>query len=606
MRNHHEYGESLPQHEFEIGTDVYRCIDIVHTGRNAVVLQLRHTQTEELCALKVWRSHATYVPYPVTPEQLTKYLGDVVGYEWLHDRVVLNQIDHADVLQKYPALTHSVLMPWFGSPTWCEFKYFYMHPEQPDKQKFFGRDKAPQMDILVYARAFAQMLTQMEERHCTHHDLSDSNILLDLQTGHIICVDVEDMSINKRPTDATSVLGTPGYQFSSNQESVVNDRFAGALLLCEVLCLPALKEAGLYDFDGFFTSYEVDMRNTSCMRYATLKSALGALSSQLAALFVRTWTATTPQDCPAFWEWDLALKELRTDTVIPKNGPFLRWGGKIGARSNTPGLIIFCVDLRASELEEFTNLSSIPTVLNALQAVLKSCMNVCIWGGSMIRPRYHIAVIGYGRNAVNLLAAFKPADQLPNTQFDTQFAEKHSIWQITELLEHIDTLDVACSPMLAQVDTSTTHMTPMFERVYSLLRDVIHEYRECPPPLVYHITQGHNYDGGDPAAVVEKIRALTTRYGHVNVATIYTGANIFALPDDIQLWSGVSDEASFSPGKRQIGMFLTSISSRIVSKHHFEFGHHNNQIQNNRYLLFPANTQLAVDAITAPGITRTA
>ena len=606
MRNHHGYGESLPQHEFEIGTDVYRCTDVVHTGRNAIVLQLRHTQTDALYALKVWRSHATYVPYPVTPEQLTKYLGDVVGYEWLHDRVVLNQIDHADVLQKYPALTHAVLMPWFGSPTWCEFKYFYMHPEQPDKQKFFGRDNAPQLDILVYARAFAQMLTRMEERHCTHHDLSDSNILLDLQTGRVICVDVEDMSINKRPKDPTSVLGTPGYQFSSDQESVVNDRFAGALLLCEMLCLPALKEAGLYDFDGFFTSYEVDMRNTSCVRYTALKSALSALSSQLAALFVRTWTAANPQDCPAFWEWDVALKELRTDAVIPKNAPFLRWGWKVGARSSMPGLIIFCVDLRASENDILFDKPSSPSVLKLLREALFSCLRKCFIGRDVILPRYHIAIIGYGRNAVNLLEARIPSDQLSNTQFDTHFAEKHSIWQITQLQEHIDNLDVACSPMLAQVDTSTTHMTPMFERVYSLLRDVIHEYRDCPPPLVYHVTQGHNYDSGDPAAVVEKIRALTTRYGHVNMATIYTGANIFSLPDDIQQWTGVSDEASFSPGKRQIGMFLTSISSRIVSKYHFEFGHNNNQIQNNRYLLFPANTQLAVDAITAPGITRIA
>jgi hypothetical protein len=302
----------------------------------------------------------------------------------------------------------------------------------------------------------------------------------------------------------------------------------------------------------------------------------------------------------------LALKELRTDTVIPKNGPFLRWGERVGARSNMPGLIVFCVDFRASENEFLFEKPSTPSVLKLLREALVSCLIKCYRGRYLLLQRYHIAVIGYGRNAVNLLAACKPADQLPNTQFDTHFAEKHNIWQITQLQEQIETLDVACSPMLAQVDMSTTHMTPMFERVYSLLRDVIHEYRDCPPPLVYHITQGHNYDSGDPAAVVEKIRALTTRYGHVNVATIYNGANIFAVPDDIQQWTGVSDEVSFSPGKRQIGMFLTSISSRIVSKYHFEFGHNNNHIQNNRYLLFPANTQLAVDAITAPGITRMA
>ncbi len=273
------------------------------------------------------------------------------------------------------------------------------------------------------------------------------------------------------------------------------------------------------------------------------------------------------------------------------------------ARGVTPGLIIFCVDLRALELEEFTNPSSIPTVLKALRAVLESCLSVCYVGGRIIRPRYHIAIIGYGRNAVNLLAACKPVTQLPYKQFDTQFAEKHSIWQITELLEHIDTLDIACSPMLAQVDTSTTHMTPMFERVYSLLREVIQEYRDCPPPLVYHITQGHNYDSGDPAAVVEKIRALTTRFGHVNVATIYNGANIFAVPDDIQQWTGVLDAESFRPGHRQIGTFLTSITTRIVSKYHFVFGYRNNKINEHGYLLFPTDTELARCAITGPDLT---
>jgi hypothetical protein len=142
--------------------------------------------------------------------------------------------------------------------------------------------------------------------------------------------------------------------------------------------------------------------------------------------------------------------------------------------------------------------------------------------------------------------------------------------------------------------------------VYDLLQQVIDSYQECPPPLVYHITEGHNYDAGDPAGVVEKISALTTLYGHVQVATIHTGAKICVMPEDPFEWWGVRNERTFLPGNKALGTFLCSISTRLVDPKHFEFGYTSSKMQAGSYLLFPAEAEKLVrNAVTVAGLTRT-
>jgi serine/threonine protein kinase len=608
MRSRNLSDYQLPETVFEIDYTPYRCTEIVHTGRHSIVLRVVDERTQTPFALKVWRGHSPYAPTPEDISTLTRHLRKIDGFTWLEQTTILNHHQHSVLLDTYPTLNHAVLMPWFNQPTWCEFKFFYMNPQQPDKQNYFDQKKATAIDTLPFARAFVHMLAQMEERGCTHHDLSDSNILLNLEHNTVICVDIDDLSTNNRQSTTRAVCGTPGYQFHSNQDSVANDRFAGALLLCEMLCLRAMKHAGLYDFDGFFTPYELDTRSTDCLRYSTLFRALTELSPELCALFGRTWNAATPEEVPAFWEWALALDEMSEKQALQHVSPFRPYGGKIGANTSTPALIVFAVDMRSVAVgHDYASKTELSLLDQVLERLLERCLKE-----RLFLPRYHVAIIAYGKTATNVLANLVPPEPIPISQKNAKTDYSHlGIWQITQIYDYFPNDDFSklfpqiLSSMTNPIDTSSTHMTTMFETVYDVLQQVIDSYKKCPPPLIYHITQGYNYDDGNPAGVVKKISSLTTLYGHVQVVTAHTGSNFCVMPEDPMQWWGVRNEQSFLPGKKALGLFLASISSRLIIRYHFEFGYTRSEIQAGSYLLFPAEAEeLVQNAVTVAGVSR--
>jgi hypothetical protein len=206
-------------------------------------------------------------------------------------------------------------MPWIEGPTWVEV----MLEKRP---------LTPQQ-ALDLARAFADILSRMEQNGIAHCDLSGPNVLLPMLAGQtadrrpqtayspsstVELVDVEGLYAPGLPRPEALPSGSSGYAHRTAREGLwgpTADRFAGAVLLAEMLGWgdETVREA-CYG-ETYFDPAEMPAQGgANPPRYRTLIAALARHYGQpVADLFERAWTSETLADCPTFGEWLVALPE---------------------------------------------------------------------------------------------------------------------------------------------------------------------------------------------------------------------------------------------------------------------------------------------------------
>jgi hypothetical protein len=289
-------------------------------GRAGIVYQLLPSPTgrgvggEGAMALKVFRARFR-TPALVSQAEKLAAFADLPGLTVCR-RTVLTPQRNADLLRREPDLTYAVLMPWIEGPTWVEV----MLEKRP---------LTPQQ-ALDLARAFADILSRMEQNGIAHCDLSGPNVLLPMlaqptadrrpQTAYrppstVELVDVEGLYAPGLPRPEALPSGSSGYAHRTAREGLwgpTADRFAGAVLLAEMLGWgdESVREA-CYG-ETYFDPAEMPSvaQASACDRYQTLLSALARHYGQpVADLFERAWTSETLADCPTFGEWLVALPE---------------------------------------------------------------------------------------------------------------------------------------------------------------------------------------------------------------------------------------------------------------------------------------------------------
>jgi hypothetical protein len=281
-------------------------------GRAGIVYQLLPSPTgrgagdEGAMALKVFRARFR-TPALVSQAEKLAAFADLPGLTVCR-RTVLTPTRYADLLRREPDLTYAVLMPWIEGPTWTEV----MLEKRP---------LTPQQ-ALDLARAFADILSRMEQNGIAHCDLSGPNVLLPMlaqQTAYrppstVELVDVEGLYAPGLPRPEALPSGSSGYAHRTAREGLwgpTADRFAGAVLLAEMLCWGDESVRQACYGETYFDPAEMPAQGSANPpRYQTLLSALARHYGQpVADLFERAWTSETLADCPTFGEWLVALPE---------------------------------------------------------------------------------------------------------------------------------------------------------------------------------------------------------------------------------------------------------------------------------------------------------
>lgn len=271
-------------------------------GRTAVVYRLDAGDSAK--ALKVFKSRYRTPALVGLAQKLASY-ADLPGLAVCR-RTVLTPQHHGALLRRYPDLTYAVLMPWIEGPTWTEV--------------LLGRETQWRQGItpeqaLRLAGALATILAEMEQKGVAHCDLSGPNVLLPALLSHsngqheaVSLVDVEQLygpGLEQPPSMPES---SPGYRHRTTRDGVwseVGDRYAGALLLAEMLgwCDERIRRAawGEHYFDPG------EMQTTS-ERYRLLVTVVQERwGTQVVGLIERAWRSETLADCPTFGEWLLTL-----------------------------------------------------------------------------------------------------------------------------------------------------------------------------------------------------------------------------------------------------------------------------------------------------------
>lgn len=262
-------------------------------GRKATIYQLANNG--RLFAFKIFKQPYRFPRLVDTCQTLSQFK-TLAGLE-VCERICLTPALTPALLHDYPEMAYAVLMPWVVGTTWFDI----LQQKQALTQAMSRQ----------LGQRLAQVLAGLEEERLAHCDIAGPNVIVNDAAGTVSLIDVEDMYGNDLVLHDAFPMGTAGYQHRSvrgapmGQWHAAGDRFAGAVLLAEMLTWhqPAIRQAA--DAEHFFTDDE--LQNNQSPKYQVMVDALNEISRELAQLFTRSWTATTLADCPLLREWALCL-----------------------------------------------------------------------------------------------------------------------------------------------------------------------------------------------------------------------------------------------------------------------------------------------------------
>jgi len=209
-------------------------------------------------------------------------------------RTVLIPEKHKDLLQQHPDLTYAVLMPWIEGSTWMEVMI--------EKRALTAEES------LALARSLAGILADLEGRGLAHCDLSGPNVILPPGEGQVVLVDLEDMYGPRFAQPEVLPGGSPGYAHKTAPQGLWGpeaDRFAGAVLLAEMLCWHDERVREAAWGEQYFAPEEMQQDTE---RYRLLVEVMrGRWGEGVAELFERAWGSDVLEDCVTFGEWMIGL-----------------------------------------------------------------------------------------------------------------------------------------------------------------------------------------------------------------------------------------------------------------------------------------------------------
>jgi serine/threonine protein kinase len=265
------------------------------SGKRAIVYQVKDAKSK-LFALKIF-NRVFRTEHIENSTGSLKMLSHLPGLTVCNRRVITS-CEFPKLLLNIPDLQYSVLMPWVDSLTWQEF--------------LISKRRFTPLQSLTLAVKFLNVLTKMEQNEVAHCDLSGPNVLItDLDSdalSDVQLVDVEEMFGPGLTRPDRLPAGSAGYAHQTSRQGIWTldgDRFAGAILLAEMLCWfdSHVRESSYGE--QYFAPEDL---HQPVERYEVLRDTLKTFeNSQLLKLLDAAWESQKLGDCPPFVEWQKAL-----------------------------------------------------------------------------------------------------------------------------------------------------------------------------------------------------------------------------------------------------------------------------------------------------------
>lgn len=269
-------------------------------GRQGTVYKLLHSDNSRAAALKIYRP---MFRNPAAINTLPQFheLSQVEGLS-VCAREILNPQQDMELLQEYPELLYSSIMPWIEGITWTDV--------------LLGRTELSVEQCQSLALALANTLAEMEQKGAAHIDLSSSNLILcDIPeaTSKVELIDVEDMFMEGLIEPDYLPEGQNGYMPANQNEeypwSLYYNRFAGGILLAEILAWSSPEVRGMSWGESFFDPQEMQKEGERfSLLLRVLEENYGVVVS---GMFARVWNAEQLNLCPTFGEWAIELSSAK-------------------------------------------------------------------------------------------------------------------------------------------------------------------------------------------------------------------------------------------------------------------------------------------------------
>ncbi len=279
-------------------------VDEREGGEGIVYRLAKHDKPSEIFALKRFFGNLSSdfaEDIYISTVTLTRYK-DLPGLR-VCNRKLIKDFVNCPESQTYSELKNSVLMPWIRGYTWHDVIVGYQQGK-----KLVSLDKS---ECFKLAYSTIKVLSNLESNRLAHCDIASGNIIFDVSKNMVELIDVEDMycSDSRKPKQVPS--GSAGYKHPNSIDGIwfpEGDRFAGAVLICEMLTWhnPAIKK--MITDDTFFSNNELGQY---IEKYELVyKELANSYSQGLADLFQSAWFSETIQSCPALSDWLSAFSQI--------------------------------------------------------------------------------------------------------------------------------------------------------------------------------------------------------------------------------------------------------------------------------------------------------
>lgn len=233
----------------------------------------------------------------------------------------------------------------------------------------------------------------------------------------------------------------------------------------------------------------------------------------------------------------------------------------IPATSRTPALVIYLLDVSGSmSLDIGKGKPRIKVVMDSLRKVAIKMVQRST-KGTIVAPRYRIAMYAYSSQPIDLLGGIKTIDELANM----------GVPQLT-------TLDV-------------TNTAAAFAEAERLLVAELPNLTNCPAPLICHMTDGEFNHGGDPAPIAQRIMKMSVPDGNVLIENIYIRDGALSITD-VTTWPGIS---SMSELPDPYSQKLFELSSPLPDSYRNVMNEFGYQLQTGAHMFLPGHEEDLVE-----------
>jgi hypothetical protein len=227
------------------------------------------------------------------------------------------------------------------------------------------------------------------------------------------------------------------------------------------------------------------------------------------------------------------------------------------ANQRSPQLIIYLIDVSASMNHLLMGRKRVDVVTDALRVAIGQ-MVARSMRGTIVIPRYRIALFAYSDDVYDLLGGIKTISDLAR----------------------IGPPKLECF--------RRTETARAFERAESLIRQDLPNLQHCPAPVICHMTDGE-YTGDDPSPIVRRIMATRVPDGHVLVENIFISDRI--IQEDIsnpREWKGILPETRLL---NDYAEKLRALSSPLPRSYCITMGEEGYNLSDRAVMMLPGMSQ---------------